>query len=207
MIATIIYIYLAFIAISVVSLATYDLNKSQNLHQQSVSFDADLTMVKKSLLALSTVYEETVDDSTIRYPALPAGINQDGYHRLPAVMMKPLNPLKKPYVYCPFAARSDLPMTEIISDGPGPGYEAGREVLMKNGKSMDYITSTGVNTLNGAVIMAYIISPNPPFQGSIRCSDVTYSDSLQQFVVAGGRVETITALEIEAVNLTTKPSE
>lgn len=179
---------------------------AQNLLVDSIKVKDELHMLKNSLLVLSTVYEETVDDSTIRYPALPMGQNQGDYHRLPAAMLKTLNPLKQPYVYCPFAARSDQPMTETISDGPGASYNAGKAVLTKNGKAMDYITSTGLNTLNGAVIMAYIISPTPSFKGSIKCSDVAFDDSLQQFVVAGGRVETITALEIEAVNLSNQPS-
>ncbi|MER0548174.1 hypothetical protein AAA536_08000 [Pseudomonas aeruginosa] len=201
MIAILVILAIAAITLSIHMMNAYTALGAQNLLVDSIKVKEELNLIKNSLLVLSTVYDETVDDSTIRYPALPAGINQGDYHRLPAVMMKTLNPLKKPYVYCPFAARSDLPMTETINDGPGPGYNAGKAVLTKNGRAMDYITSTGVNTLNGAVIMAYIISPNPPFQGSIRCSDVTYDNSLQQFVVAGGRVETITALEIEAVNL------
>ncbi|MFI8556094.1 hypothetical protein [Pseudomonas putida] len=201
MIAILVILSIALISLSIHSMNAYNALGAQNLLVDSIKVKEELHMIKNSLLVLSTVYDETVDESTIRYPALPAGINQGDYHRLPAVMMKTLNPLKKPYVYCPFAARSDLPMTETINDGPGPGYNAGKAVLTKNGRDMDYITSTGVNTLNGAVIMAYIISPSPPFQGSIRCSDVTYDNLLQQFVVAGGRVETITALEVEAVNL------
>ncbi|HGY2296742.1 TPA: hypothetical protein ACNV18_000882 [Pseudomonas putida] len=201
MIAILVILSIALISLSIHSMNAYNALGAQNLLVDSIKVKEELHMIKNSLLVLSTVYDETVDESTIRYPALPAGINQGDYHRLPAVMMKTLNPLKKPYVYCPFAARSDQPMTETISDGPGSSYNAGKAVLTKNGTASDYITSTGVNTLNGAVIMAYIISPNPPFQGSIKCSDVTYDNALQQFVVAGGRVETITALEIEAVNL------
>ncbi|MFV3378377.1 hypothetical protein ACNE9Y_30115 [Pseudomonas sp. NY11226] len=207
MIALLVILSIAAITLSIHMMNAYTSLGAQNLLVDSIKVKEELQMIKNSLLVLSTVYEETVDDSTIRYPALPMGQNQGDYHRLPAAMLKTLNPLKQPYVYCPFAARSDQPMTETISDGPGASYNAGTAVLTKNGTSRNYITSTGVNTLNGAVIMAYIISPTPSFKGSIRCSDVTYSDSLQQFVVAGGRVETITALEIEAVNLTTKPSE
>lgn len=42
---------------------------------------------------------------------------------------------------------------------------------------------------------------NQPFTCSTRCEDVTFDPQLQKFVVAGGRVETITAIEVEAVNL------
>lgn len=181
--------------------SSYDFMGAQNLLMNSQQFKDELYLVKKSLLVLSTVYDVTVDDVTTVYPAVPAGQNLGSIHTLPAMMNKPVNPLKKPYVYCPFGARSDLPMTDNISGGAGGDYIAGKAVLVKNGKSMDYITSTGLNQLNGSTILAFIISPNPPFTGSTRCKDVMYDTDLQHFVVKGGRVETITALEVEATNL------
>lgn len=187
--------------LAVIANSTYTTNQSQNLFSQSLQYKDELYLVKKSLLALSTTYNETNEESTTTYPALPLGMNQGDYHTLPAVLMKPFNPLGKPYVYCPFAARSDLPMTVSINGGYGLPYDAGTTLLEKNGRSMPYVTSSGVNTLNGAVVLAFIISPNPPFTRSTRCEDVTIDSQSQKFVVAGGRVETITAIEVEAVNL------
>ncbi|WP_405126098.1 hypothetical protein ACI51W_03590 [Pseudomonas marginalis] len=201
MLGIIILINIAIILTGVIALSDFERNRAQDLIAQSQEYAAEILMVKKSLLALSTTYTETVDDVTTVYPAVPAGENLGSIHTLPTMMMKPQNPLKKPYVYCPFGARSDLPMTDNISGGAGGDYIAGKAVLVKNGKSMDYITSTGLNQLNGSTILAFIISPNPPFTGSTRCQDVRYDADLQHFVVKGGRVETITALEVEATNL------
>lgn len=201
MLGIIILINIAIILTGVVALSEFERNRTQDLIAQSQEYAAEILMVKKSLLALSTTYTETVDDVTTVYPAVPAGQNLGSIHTLPAMMNKPVNPLKKPYAYCPFGARSDLPMTDNISGGAGGDYIAGKAVLVKNGKSMDYITSTGLNQLNGSTILAFIISPNPPFTGSTRCKDVMYDTDLQHFVVKGGRVETITALEVEATNL------
>lgn len=201
MLGIIILINIAIIASGLIALSAYEHNRTQDLIVQSQEYASEILMVKKSLLALSTTYTETIDDVTTVYPAVPAGQNQGIIHTLPAMMMKPLNPLKKPYVYCPFGARSDLPLTETINGGAGGDYNAGKAVLVKNGRSMDYITSTGLNQFNGSTILAFIISPNPPFTGSTRCQDVMYDADLQQFVVQGGRVETITALEVEATNL------
>lgn len=201
MLGIIILINIAIIVSGVIALSDFERNRAQDLIVQSQEYAAEIMMVKKSLLALSTTYTETVDDVTTVYPAVPAGQNQGSIYTLPAMMMKPLNPLKKSYVYCPFGARSDLPMTETINGGAGGDYNAGKAVLVKNGRSMDYITSTGLNQLNGSTILAFIISPNPPFTGSTRCQDVMYDSDLQHFVVQGGRVETITALEVEATNL------
>lgn len=181
--------------------SSYDFMGAQNLLINSQQFKDELFLVKKSLLVLSTTYKETIEETTITYPALPIGINQGDYHTLPAKLMKPRNPLGKPYVYCPFAARSDQPMTDTINNGTGIPYNVATSVLVKNGVSLPYVTSSGLNTLNGAVVLAFIISPNPRFTGSTRCEDVTFDHQLQKFVVAGGRVETITAIEVEAVNL------
>lgn len=201
MLSILIYLALATIAFSLLALATYTSNQTQTLWLKSTEYASEILMVKKSLLVLSTTYKETIDETTITYPALPLGINQGDYHTLPALMTKPINPLGKPYVYCPFAARSDQPMTETIYNGTGTPYNVATSVLVKNGVSLPYVTSSGLNTLNGAVVLAFIISPNPPFTGSTRCEDVTFDHQLQKFVVAGGRVETITAIEVEAVNL------
>lgn len=189
------------ILLAVIAHSTYDTNQSQILFSQSLQYKDEIYLVKKSLLSLSTTYEETIDDTTILYPALPVGVNHGDYHTLPDVLMKPLNPLDKPYVYCPFAARSDQPMTETINNGTGIPYNVATSVLVKNGRLLAYVTSSGLNTLNGGIVLAFIISPNPPFTKSTRCQDVEFDEHLQKFVVAGGRVETITAIEVEAVNL------
>ena len=201
MLSILVYLALSTIALSLLALATYKSNDAQTLWLKSTEYASEIVMVKNSLLVLSTTYEVTTDETTITYPALPLGINQGNYHTLPEKLMKPRNPLGKPYVYCPFAARSDQPMTETINNGTGIPYNVATSVLVKNGVSLPYVTSSGLNTLNGAVVLAFIISPNPPFTGSTRCEDVTFDHQLQKFVVAGGRVETITALDVEAVNI------
>jgi len=201
MISVLVYLALATVAFSLLALATYKSNEAQTIWLKSTEYASEILMVKKSLLVLSTTYKETIEDTTITYPALPVGVNQGAFHTLPAVLMKPVNPLGQPYVYCPSAARSDQPLTESINRGPGLTYNVGKTLLVKNGTSREYVTSSGLNTLNGAVILAYIISPNPLFKGSTNCKDVTFDEQLQKFVVAGGRVETITAIEVEAVNL------
>lgn len=201
MLSILVYLALSTIALSLLALATYKSNDAQTLWLKSTEYASEIVMVKNSLLVLSTTYEVTTDETTITYPALPLGINQGNYHTLPEKLMKPRNPLGKPYVYCPSAARSDQPMTETINNGTGIPYNVATSVLVKNGVSLPYVTSSGLNTLNGAVVLAFIISPNPPFTGSTRCEDVTFDHQLQKFVVAGGRVETITALDVEAVNI------
>ncbi|MCF5564848.1 hypothetical protein GIV75_28865 [Pseudomonas sp. PA-3-5D] len=201
MIAIMTLIIISSLMLTIYISSSYDFMGAQNLLINSQQFKDELYLVKKSLLVLSTTYKETIDETTITYPALPLGINQGDYHTLPAQLMKPRNPFGKPYVYCPSAARSDQPMTETINNGTGRPYNVATSVLVKNGVSLPYVTSSGLNTLNGAVVLAFIISPNPPFTASTRCEDVTFDHELQKFVVAGGRVETITAIEVEAVNL------
>lgn len=205
MIATLVLMILALMIFGALSFQQFDSNRTQTLYTQSVQYVSDLQMVKQMLLALSTTYEVTDDEGTRRYPALPLGQNIGGIHTLPSLMMKQQNPLKKPYVYCPSAARSDQPMTVTINDIPN-SYAVATSTLVKNGKSMEYVTSSGLNTVNGAVILAFIISPNPLYGGSVSCGDVEYDEASQKFNVPGGRAETITALEVEAVNLS-KTSE
>jgi hypothetical protein len=201
MIATIVLLMIALITLGALSLQSFDFNRTQQVHIQSVQYASELVMVKQMLLALSTTYEVTDDEGTRRYPAVPLGANQGAIHTLPSLMLKPKNPVGKPYIYCPFGARSDQPLAESIDDGLAPPYNVATSVLAKNGRSLPYVTGSGVNTLDGAVILAYIISPDALTDGSVRCHDVVYDKQLQKFLAAGGRVATITDLEVEAVNL------
>jgi hypothetical protein len=201
MIAVIVMIYIAIILSGLVALTIFDTNRTQQLFIQSEKYVNELSMVKKSLLALSTTYEETVDDTTMLYAALPMGVNRGIYHTLPEALLKRLNPLGKPYIYCPSAARSDTPLTVTINGGPSLTYNVATSVLVKNGKSRDYVTGSGVNTLHGAIVLAYIISPNNSFKGTTNCTDVVFNESTQTFSVPDGRVEVITDIEVEASNL------
>ncbi|KOP51991.1 MULTISPECIES: hypothetical protein [Pseudomonas syringae group] len=201
MIAVIVMIYIAIILSGLVALTTYNTNRTQQLFIQSEKYVNELSMVKKSLLALSTTYVETVDDTTMRYAALPMGVNRGTYHTLPAMLLKQVNPLGKPYIYCPSGSRSDVPLTVTINGGPSLTYDVATSVLVKNGRSTDYVTGSGVNTLHGAIVLAYIISPNNSFKGTTNCTDVVFDESTQSFTVLDGRVEVITDVEVESVNL------
>lgn len=201
MINIIVMIYIAILLSGLVALTTYDTNRTQQLFIQSEKYVNELSMVKNSLLALSTTYEETVDDTTKSYAALPMGVNRGNYHTLPAILSKQLNPLGKPYIYCPSAARSDMPLTVTVNGGPSLTYNVATSVLVKNGASMEYVTGSGVNTLHGAIVLAYIISPNNSFKGTTICTDVNFNESTQTFSVLDGRVEVITDIEVRAVNL------
>lgn len=203
MIATLVYLTIAFLLFGIIIKATYDFNQSQAVYLQSVEYASEILMVKKSLLALSTTYGVTFDETTIRYPALPVGVNQGDSHTLPTVMMKPINPKGLAYVYCPFGAVAAPTYAMTINGGSGSIYDANTSVLVKNGRSMDYVTSTADNQFTDKGILGFIISP-VPFTGSTRCQDVTFDEQLQKYVIAGGRVETITAIEVEAVNLNNK---
>ena len=166
----------------------------------------ELYLVKKSLLVLSTVYDVTVEETTIRYPALPFGVNKGDYHTLPDAFYRTLNPFNKPYIYCPFGAITAPSYTVTINGGSISGvqgsssiYDANTSVMVKNGKSLDYVTSTEQNKFTVKGVLGFIISPTS--NGSTRCQDVTFDTQLQKYIVAGGRVETITSIEVEAVNI------
>ena len=111
-------------------------------------------------------------------------------------------------MYCPFGAITAPAYAININAGSLSGvqgsssiYDANTSVMTKNGRTMDYVTITEANQFTTKGVLGFVISPTPPFTRSTRCKDVMYDTDLQHFVVKGGRVETITALEIEAVNL------
>lgn len=188
--------------------SSYDFMGAQNLLMNSQQFKDELYLVKKSLLVLSNVYDVTVEETTIHYPALPIGVNKGDFHTLPVALFRTLNPYNKPYIYCPFGAVTAPSYAININAGSISGvqgsssiYDANTSVMTKNGRTMDYVTSTEANQFTTKGVLGFVISPTPPFTGSTRCQDVTLDLELQQYFVAGGRVETITSIEVEAVNI------
>lgn len=186
--------------------SSYNFMGAQNLLFNSQNFKEEIYLVKKSILVLSTVYEVQVEDEIFHYPALPLGVNKGDFHTLPSALFRTLNPYNKPYIYCPFGAITAPSYAININAGSVIGvqgsssvYDANTSVLVKNGKSLDYVTSTEQNQFTVKGVLGFIISPTS--NGSTRCQDVTFDTQLQKYIVAGGRVETITSIEVEAANL------
>ncbi|XVO79879.1 hypothetical protein ACQ9ZH_21035 [Pseudomonas chlororaphis] len=206
MIAIFTLLILSALMLGIYMFNSYFFAGAQTLLANSQQMKEELYLVKKSLLVLSTVYDVTVEETTIRYPALPVGVNKGDYHTLPDAFYRTLNPFNKPYIYCPFGAITAPSYTVTINGGSISGvqgsssiYDANTSVMVKNGKSLDYVTSTEQNKFTVKGVLGFIISPTS--NGSTRCQDVTFDTQLQKYIVAGGRVETITSIEVEAVNI------
>lgn len=181
-----------------------------NGHQTSIStiqmankaedFKTEIKMVKSSLLALSTTITETEDETTTTYAALPAGIPSGNINLLPA-QMKKTNVYNKEILYCPFGAKLSNEFTATVNGGPTVTYGIETRQLTKNNRTLDYVTGTAETNFSKIGVLGVIISPSYLAKQPLNCNDLIYSNETESFTIDGGRVETITALEIEAVNL------
>lgn len=164
-------------------------------------FKNEIKMVKNSLLALSTTFNETIeDDQIVKYAALPIGTASGATNLLPA-QMKKKNVFNKEILYCPFGAKLSNTFTAVVNGGPTVTYDVETKPLTKNNRTLDYVIGTADNNFSNIGILGVIISPNNLLQTPLNCNGLVYSNETQSFTIEGGRVETITALEIEAVNL------
>ncbi|WP_350613180.1 hypothetical protein [Pseudomonas sp. HY7a-MNA-CIBAN-0227] len=167
----------------------------------SDEFVSEIKMVKKSLLALSTTYEITTeDDVIIKYAALPTGTSSGNSNTLPALMKK-TNVYNRELIYCPFGAQVSSDFNRVINGGTGVTYDIETLSLTKNARTLDYVAGTAENNFSKNGILGVIISPSYLAKAPLNCNELIYSNETQGFTIDGGRVETITALEIEAVNL------
>lgn len=203
-------IVLLVLAIVVASVASWNLFAVTTASQASITaqhFNDELYNVKRMLLAASTIYTEQVEVESdvfeiFKRTALPAGQARGDYNTLPASFLKPRNPYGKAYVYCPFGAVQAPSYGSSIKAGPSSIYDANTATLAKNGRSDTYVMSTQANQFTMRGVQGLVISPYQQSTGSVRCGDVAFDESIQQFTVSGGRVATISSIEIEGANLT-----
>lgn len=191
-------IMLSMIGISAAAL----FNSTQSLASKvkSDEYVFEIKMVKKSVLALSTTITETHDEINTTYAALPVGTPSGDMNLLPASMKKK-NIYNKEVLYCPFGAKLSNTFTATVNGGPTVTYDVETQQITKNNRTFDYVVGTADNNFSKNGILGVIISPSYLAKGPLTCNDLIYSNETESFTIDGGRVETITALEIEAVNL------
>ena len=207
MLAIIVLLVLAIVVAGVAAWNLFAVTTATQAAMTSQQFVDDLFNVKRMLLASSTIYTEQVEVEpdvfeSFKRAALPAGQALGEYNTLPATFLKPRNPYGKAYVYCPFGAVQAPSYGSSIKAGPSSIYDANTAMLTKNGRNSTYVMSTQANQFTSRGVLGLVISPYPQSTGSVRCGDVSFDESIQQFTVAGGRVLTISSIEIEGANLT-----
>ncbi|MDY4309892.1 hypothetical protein SOX05_08435 [Pseudomonas putida] len=191
--------------LSMISTGIYALTQSSSSlaqKQQTDEYVNEIKIAKNSVLALSTTFTETTeDDQVIKYAALPAGTPSGEHNLLPSPIIKKKNVYNKDIIYCPFAAKISSTFTAEINGGPSAKYDVETRQLTKNNRTLDYVVGNADNNFTREGILGVIISPHYLAKGPLNCNELIYSNENQSFRIEGGRVETITALEIEAVNL------
>ena len=192
-------IMLSMIGISAAALFTSTHSLATKVKSDEYVFE--IKMVKKSVLALSMTVTETQDDITTTYAALPVGTPSGNINLLPDQIMKKKNVYNRDILYCPFGAKVSNTFTATVNGGPTVSYGIETRQLTKNNRTLDYVIGTADNNFSKNGILGVIISPNYLSQAPLNCNGLIYSNETQSFTIDGGRVETITALEIEAVNL------
>ena len=193
------------VMLGMISTATWTLTQSSQSLSQKIKSDeyvSEIKMVKSSLLALSITFNETLeDDQIVKYAALPTGSARSDTNLLPDQIMKKKNVYNRDILYCPFGAKVSNTFTATVNGGPTVTYDVETRQLTKNNRTLDYVIGTADNNFSKNGILGVIISPNYLSQAPLNCNGLIYSNETQSFTIDGGRVETITALEIEAVNL------
>lgn len=193
------------IMLGMISAGIFALTQSSNSLAQKIKTDEyvqEIRMIKSSVLALSTVFEEvTEDDQIIKYAALPKGIASGEFNLLPEPILKKKNVYNRDILYCPFASKLSTSFTAVINGGPTVSYDIETKSFTKNNRTLDYVVGNADNNFTRAGFLGVIISPNPLAKEPLNCNALIYSNETQSFIIEGGRVETITALEIEAVNI------
>lgn len=191
-------IMLSMIGISAAAL----FNSTQSLASKvkSDEYVFEIKMIKKSVLALSTTITETHDEVTTTYAALPVGTPNGDMNLLPDSMKKK-NVYNKEVLYCPFGAKLSNTFTATINGGPTVSYGIETQQITKNNRTLNYVIGTAETNFSKIGVLGVIISPSYIAKGPLTCNDLIYSNETESFTIDGGRVETITALEIEAVNL------
>ncbi|MCR3854059.1 hypothetical protein K3Z84_00755 [Pseudomonas aeruginosa] len=204
MLAIMVILIIIMVLASTTAISLYSILSSNQTALKSLEFKEDILSVKRMLLAASTTYEEQIEIEpeifqTIKRPALPLGVRKGFYNTLPEFFMKSKNPFGKEYVYCPFGAITAGSYSANINAGPETIYEANTAILTKNGRSTIYVTSTESNQFTALGVIGLIISPTPPFTETTNCRDVYFNG--ERFIISGGRVETISSIEIEGANI------
>lgn len=181
-------ITISFVGIS--SMAIQQTIMTQTLANQAFQNSNELLTIKKALI-LSGKFD------LVYGAVLPYGVNTGSYHKIPEfVYLKTKNAFNKDYIYCPFAAsqttlNKEVELTESIN------YSVDTMNISNKGTQREYVVSSHSSQFQELGVRAIIISPTPPFNNLPSCLDVIYNADLQKFIVEGGRVEVITATNIE----------
>lgn len=187
--------------IGISAAALFNSTQSLATRVKSEEYVFEIKMVKKSVLALSTTITETHDEITTTYAALPVGTPNGDMNLLPAPIMKKKNVYNRDILYCPFGAKLSNTFTATVNGGPTVSYGIETRSLTKNNRTLDYVIGTAETNFSKIGVVGVIISPSYLAKEQLNCNALIYSNETQSFTIEGGRVETITALEIEAVNL------
>lgn len=194
MISILVILILTITIVGISSMALQQTMITQTLTMKSIENSNDLLTIKKALILSGKV-------DLVYGAVLPLGVNTGSYHKLPEfVYIKTRNTFNKDYIYCPFA-ENQTTLTKNIQLTELAVYLADTAIINHKGTDRDYVVSSHSSPFQALGVRAMIISPTPPFGDTMpSCLDVAYNAELQKFIVDGGRVEVITATDIEIGN-------
>lgn len=187
--------------------STYQTATHLNTYTNTIAFKQDLMLAKMAVLSASTTFtvnteteieDEVVTSSTI-YHSLPAGKDLSGFYTLPDYLLKPKNPYGYQYIYCPFSLLEEEEYAYTITNG-SDSYPVNLSTLQKNGRSFTYVMSTPKSNFTENGILGFIISPYKPLTPEMNCGNIIFDENLNNFILDGTRIETITIFEVEGFN-------
>lgn len=194
MIGILVMLLLIMSLLAIGSMGLQETMMTQATTMKAIENSNDLLTIKKALILSGKV-------DLIYGAVLPLGINTGSYHKIPSfVYLRTKNTFNKDYIYCPFA-ENQTTLTQNIQLTDLAVYLADTAMINHKGTDREYVVSSHSSPFQALGVRAMIISPTPPFSDTMpSCLDVAYNAELQKFIVDGGRVEVITATDIEIGN-------